>query len=76
MPYFQMCDTSVPVCLIFKSPKLLSFMVLLIQTESIKFTRRNENVKPFEPGGESSLEFYCQKSQCGLFALGSHSKKR
>ena len=47
-----------------------------LQTESIKYTRRNENVKPFEPGGESSLEFYCRKSQCGLFALGTHSKKR
>ncbi|GAX75461.1 hypothetical protein CEUSTIGMA_g2904.t1 [Chlamydomonas eustigma] len=46
------------------------------RTESVKFTRKNENVKPFEPGGESSLEFYCQKIQCGLFALGSHSKKR
>lgn len=45
-------------------------------TESVKFTRRNENVRPFEPGGETSLEFYCTKSQCGLFALGSHSKKR
>lgn len=46
------------------------------RTESIKFTRKNENVRPFEPGGEQSLEFYCSKSQCGLFALGSHTKKR
>ncbi len=47
-----------------------------MQTESVKFTRKNENVKPFEPGGEPSLEFYCQKSGCGLFALGTHTKKR
>lgn len=46
------------------------------KTESVKFTRRNENVRPFEPGGDSSLEFYCHKSECGLFALGTHSKKR
>ena len=46
------------------------------RTESVKFTRKNENVKPFEPGGEQSLEFYCSKSLCGLFALGSHTKKR
>lgn len=46
------------------------------RTESVKYTRRNENVRPFEAGGDSSLEFYCRKTLCGLFALGSHSKKR
>mmetsp|Transcript_41303 Transcript_41303/g.123318 ORF Transcript_41303/g.123318 Transcript_41303/m.123318 type:complete len:212 (-) Transcript_41303:3037-3672(-) len=46
------------------------------RTESVKYTRRNENVRPFEVGGEASLEFYARKGGCGLFALGSHSKKR
>ncbi|KAG1660889.1 hypothetical protein FOA52_015931 [Chlamydomonas sp. UWO 241] len=46
------------------------------KTESVKYTRRNENVRPFEAGGETSLEFYCRKGVCGLFALGAHSKKR
>lgn len=46
------------------------------QLEASKFTRKNENVRPFEPGGEASLEFYCNKNNCPLFVLGSHSKKR
>eukprot|EP00951_Prasinocladus_malaysianus_P034848 scaffold355101_cov41-Prasinocladus_malaysianus.AAC.1 len=35
-----------------------------------------ELCRPFEAGGESSLEFYCQKSDAGVFAFGSHNKKR
>jgi len=27
-------------------------------------------------GGEQRLEFYASKAGCGLFALGSHTKKR
>ncbi len=44
--------------------------------ESVKFTRKNEECRPFEVGGEQRLEFYASKAQCGLFALGSHTKKR
>lgn len=43
---------------------------------SIRYSRKNENIRPFEPGGESSLEFYSKKTNCSLFAVGSHSKKR
>ncbi|GBG00525.1 ribosome production factor [Raphidocelis subcapitata] len=45
-------------------------------SEAVKFTRKNDGVKPFEPGGESALEFFSRKSNCSLFALGSHTKKR
>ncbi len=48
----------------------------VLQLESVKFTRKNEECRPFEVGGEQRLEFYAQKAQCGLFALGSHTKKR
>eukprot|EP00877_Chromochloris_zofingiensis_P000399 jgi/Chrzof1/1035/Cz01g37260.t1 len=41
-----------------------------------KFTRKNPDVKPFEPGGEVPLQFFANKANCSLFALGSHSKKR
>lgn len=33
-------------------------------------------MKPFEAGGEAPLEFFCNNSNCSVFVLGSHSKKR
>lgn len=38
------------------------------------FSRKNEDVRPFE--NETSIEFFCNKNECGLFTLASHSKKR
>ncbi|XP_062168221.1 ribosome production factor 2 homolog [Alnus glutinosa] len=43
---------------------------------SVKFSRKNENIKPFESGGETSLEFLSQRTDCSIFVFGSHSKKR
>lgn len=40
-----------------------------VQTDAVLFTRRNEDVRPFEPGGEASLEFFADKADCGLFCL-------
>ncbi|KAK4530246.1 hypothetical protein CCYA_CCYA03G1103 [Cyanidiococcus yangmingshanensis] len=37
--------------------------------------KRNE-IRPFEVGGEASLEFLLQKSDCSLFVLATHQKKR
>lgn len=48
----------------------------LKRENAIKYTRKNDNVRPFESGGETSLEFFSLKTDCGLFVLGSHSKKR
>lgn len=47
-----------------------------MQTENVKFNRKNDDVKPFESGGEIKLESHCSHLNCSLFALGSHSKKR
>jgi ribosome production factor 2 len=47
----------------------------LKKLESVRYTRANE-VRPFEAGGEASLQFFCQRSDCTLFCLGQHSKKR
>eukprot|EP00193_Tetraselmis_chui_P009408 CAMPEP_0177768912 /NCGR_PEP_ID=MMETSP0491_2-20121128/9999_1 /TAXON_ID=63592 /ORGANISM="Tetraselmis chuii, Strain PLY429" /LENGTH=322 /DNA_ID=CAMNT_0019285801 /DNA_START=188 /DNA_END=1156 /DNA_ORIENTATION=+ len=44
--------------------------------QGVKLSRKHENIRPFEVGGETSLEFFCQKSDAGAFAFGSHSKKR
>lgn len=43
---------------------------------SIKLSKENGDVRPFEGGGEASLEFMCQKTDCSLFVFASHSKKR
>ncbi|KAF7818743.1 ribosome production factor 2-like protein [Senna tora] len=43
---------------------------------AIKYSRKNENIKPFESGGETSLEFFSLKTDCSIFVYGSHSKKR
>ncbi|XP_071738234.1 ribosome production factor 2 homolog [Rutidosis leptorrhynchoides] len=48
----------------------------LKKDNSVKYSRRNDNIRPFESGGESSLEFYSLKTDCSLFVFGSHSKKR
>ena len=47
-----------------------------MQLDAVKYTRKNSEVKPFEAGGEGSLEYFGRKTEAGLFALGSTSKKR
>lgn len=47
-----------------------------LQVDSLKFSRKNEEARPFEPGGEAALEGWAAKSNCSLFVLGSHQKKR
>ncbi|KAG1362352.1 ribosome production factor 2 [Cocos nucifera] len=48
----------------------------LKRDSAIKYTKKNENIRPFESGGETSLEFFSLKTDCSLFVFGSHSKKR
>ncbi|XP_074573649.1 ribosome production factor 2 homolog [Curcuma longa] len=43
---------------------------------AVKYTKKNANIRPFESGGETSLEFFSLKTDCSLFVFGSHSKKR
>ncbi|KAK9787729.1 hypothetical protein WJX73_008543 [Symbiochloris irregularis] len=47
-----------------------------ITQEGVKYTRKNPNMRPFEAGGEVALERFANKMDCGIFALGAHSKKR
>ncbi|KAK9821648.1 hypothetical protein WJX74_004002 [Apatococcus lobatus] len=48
----------------------------LKQGECVRYTRRNDDARPFEAGGEARLEHFARKSDCSLFALANHSKKR
>uniref|UniRef100_A0A0C9S882 Ribosome production factor 2 homolog n=1 Tax=Wollemia nobilis TaxID=56998 RepID=A0A0C9S882_9CONI len=43
---------------------------------AIRYTKKNGNIQPFESGGETTMEFLSQKTDCSLFAFASHSKKR
>ncbi|XP_022855361.1 ribosome production factor 2 homolog [Olea europaea var. sylvestris] len=48
----------------------------LKKENAVKYSRRNVDIRPFESGGETSLEFFSLKTDCSLFVFGSHSKKR
>lgn len=37
--------------------------------KAVKFSRKNENIKPFENGGETSLEFFSMKTDCSIFVV-------
>ncbi|CAI5469999.1 unnamed protein product [Closterium sp. Yama58-4] len=43
---------------------------------SLKLSRANEHVRPFEAGGEAPLEQLAKKTDSSLFMFASHSKKR
>lgn len=59
-----------------QAKSFLSELHTLKKGESVRFTRKNEQIKPMEAGGEVPLEFLCQKNECGMFAVASHTKKR
>jgi len=41
----------------------------LKKESSVRYTRKNDNVRPFESGGETSLEFFSQKTDCSMFVV-------
>ncbi len=60
--------------LFFSSLKVV--MLVSLQREALKLSRKNDDMKPFEPGGETHLEHLARKADCGMFVLDSHTKKR
>lgn len=55
---------------------VLTELYQLKKGSAVRYTRKNENVRPFESGGETSLEFFSLKTDCSIFVYGSHAKKR
>ncbi|KAK0584470.1 hypothetical protein LWI29_013778 [Acer saccharum] len=55
---------------------VMTELYLLKKGSAIRYTRKNENIRPFESGGETSLEFFSLKTDCSIFIYGSTTKKR
>ncbi|CAN1860320.1 Ribosome production factor 2 homolog [Linum perenne] len=55
---------------------VLTELYHLKKDSAIRYTRKNDNIRPFESGGETSLEFFSQKTDCSIFVYGNTSKKR
>uniref|UniRef100_A0A0E0L4G2 Ribosome production factor 2 homolog n=1 Tax=Oryza punctata TaxID=4537 RepID=A0A0E0L4G2_ORYPU len=55
---------------------VLADLFHLKRDNAVKYSKKNENIRPFESGGETSLEFFSLKTDCSLIVYGSHSKKR
>ena len=53
---------------------VLKNLHLLKAPYSTMYQRKNQDIHPFE--NTSKLEWYCQKSDCSLFAYVTSSKKR
>lgn len=48
---------------------VLSEIYHLKKESAIKYSRKNDNIKPFESGGETSLEFFSLKTDCSIFVV-------
>lgn len=55
--------------------EVLTDLHKLKKGDSIKYSRKND-LHPFETGQEVTLQFFCERSDCALFCLANHSKKR
>lgn len=49
---------------------VLTEIYQLKKDSAVRYTRKNENIRPFESGGETSLEFFSLKTDCSLFVVG------
>jgi ribosome production factor 2 len=54
---------------------VLADLFKLKKGEAAKLSRKND-IWPFEPGNEVSLQFFCERADCALFCLANHNKKR
>ena len=55
---------------------MASQSLLHVQGHCTKYTKRNLDIHPFEVGGETKLEHFARKSDCGLVVYANHAKKR
>lgn len=39
---------------------------------AVKYSRKNADIRPFESGGETSLEFFSLKTDCSIFVVSTN----
>lgn len=44
----------------------------LMQREAVRLSRKNDNIRPFEVGGEIELEHLARRADTGAHSLSSH----
>ena len=49
--------------------EVLTEIYHLKKESAVKYSRRNEGIKPFENGGDSSLEFFSLKTDCSIIVV-------
>lgn len=49
--------------------EVLTEIYHLKKESSVKYSRKNDGIKPFESGGDSSLEFFSLKTDCSLIVV-------
>jgi hypothetical protein len=56
---------------------VLSDIYHLKRDNAVKYTKKNDNIRPFECGGETSLEFFSVKTDCSLVVVnvGVHDRR-
>eukprot|EP00218_Dolichomastix_sp_CCMP3274_P011107 CAMPEP_0170143804 /NCGR_PEP_ID=MMETSP0033_2-20121228/13122_1 /TAXON_ID=195969 /ORGANISM="Dolichomastix tenuilepis, Strain CCMP3274" /LENGTH=309 /DNA_ID=CAMNT_0010380275 /DNA_START=15 /DNA_END=940 /DNA_ORIENTATION=- len=55
---------------------VLTDLHILRKGESVRLSKKNDGIHPFETGGETTLEFLGVKADSGLYAMASSTKKR
>jgi ribosome production factor 2 len=54
---------------------VLTDLAKLKGSDAVKMSRKNP-IWPFEPGHETSLQFFCERADCAIFCLSNHNNKR
>jgi hypothetical protein len=54
---------------------VLSEIYHLKRDNAIRYTRKNDSIRPFESGGETSLEFFSLKTDCSIFVVSLVPKR-
>ncbi|KAA0056377.1 ribosome production factor 2-like protein [Cucumis melo var. makuwa] len=55
--------------------EVLTELYHLKKESAVKYSRKNDGIKPFESGGDASLEFFSLKTDCSIILVGIENFK-